>query len=298
MNLDGHGHCFRSSCLLPLSFVVHGKVSLWHAVAVFGGTCRSRRDVAGRVFGDHRPVSPGTGGSLFPSVRAIRSDTAAVRLVNVKLGLDSEKKKPTSYPRSLNRETTFGRRNGLRSLHCMHNALKCFARFSVSPTFLRANLWWIAPLDAGKKVLRQWWSLPSPHVKNLKCIANSRLTLLRTPGLIPWLMRPGYQNLFCMLVPASQAIQSYFVAAFVSKSLGSTEILHTLATKVEYRIYHSATVTIFFVFRHIKTPKATRLGEKKIGAKKRFSRSPQAQAVLETMCSRHWMDVFLCNTVG
>ena len=93
MNLDGHGYCFRSSYLLPLSFVIHGKVSLWHdrEVAGFGGPCRSRKDVAGRVFGDHRPVSPGTGGSLFPSVRVTRSGTAAVRLVNVKLGLDSKK---------------------------------------------------------------------------------------------------------------------------------------------------------------------------------------------------------------
>ena len=47
---------------------IHGKVLLWNEVAGFGGTCRSRKDVDGRVFGDHRPVSPGTGGSLFPSV--------------------------------------------------------------------------------------------------------------------------------------------------------------------------------------------------------------------------------------
>ena len=50
----GLGHCFQSSCLLPPSFVIHGKVSLWLAVDRFGGTCRSRKDVAGRV-GDHRP---------------------------------------------------------------------------------------------------------------------------------------------------------------------------------------------------------------------------------------------------
>ena len=199
--------------LFPLSFVIHGKVLLWHEVAGFGGTCRSRKDVAGRVFGDHRPVSPGTGGSLFSSVRATRSETAAVRLVNVKLGLDSEKRKPTSYPRSLNRETTFGRRNGLHSFHCMSYALyfrrvkdfleltrifdirkggtqgfprhevsdkqevlfeqnflfvahfvsgkplcpalpnmhSMFARFSVSPTFLRANFWWIAPIACCRK---------------------------------------------------------------------------------------------------------------------------------------------------
>ena len=53
------------------------------------------------------------------------------------------------------------------------------------------------------------------------------------------------------------------------------------------------TVIIFFVSRHIKTPKATRLGEKKkiIWAKKkkkkRLSGSPQARAVLETVCSRN-----------
>ena len=44
------------------------------------------------------PVSQGTGGSLFPSVRATRSDTASVRLGNVKLGLDSEKKKACHLP--------------------------------------------------------------------------------------------------------------------------------------------------------------------------------------------------------
>ena len=146
MNLDGHGYCFRSSYLLPLSFVIRGKVSLWHEVAGFRGTCRSRKDVPGRVFGDHPPVSLGTGGSLFPSVRATRSDTTAVRIVNVKLGLDSEKRKPTRYPRSLNRETTFGRRNGLHSFHCMSYALNVSRAFRCPPTFLRANFWWIAPI--------------------------------------------------------------------------------------------------------------------------------------------------------
>ena len=44
---------------------------------------------------------------------------------------------------------------------------------------------------------------------------------------------------------------------------------------------------------------AARWKKKKFGPrKKRFSGSPQAQAVLETVCSRNWMDVFLCNTVG
>ena len=90
---------------------------------------------------------PGTGGSLLPSVRATRSDTAAVRLVNIKLGLDSEKRKPTSYPRSLNRETTFGRRNGLHSFHCMSYALYVSRAFRCPPTFLRANFWLIAPIQ-------------------------------------------------------------------------------------------------------------------------------------------------------
>ena len=44
------------------------------------------------------PVSQGTGGSLFPSVRATRSDTVSVRLGNVKLGLDSEKKEAYQLP--------------------------------------------------------------------------------------------------------------------------------------------------------------------------------------------------------
>ena len=53
---------------------------------------------------------------------------------------------------------------------------------------------------------------------------------------------------------------------------------------------NKATVIIFFVSRRIKTPKAMRLGEKKIiwaKKKKRLSGSPQARAVLETVCSRH-----------
>ena len=54
----------------------------------------------------------------------------------------------------------------------------------------------------------------------------------------------------------------------------------------------------FLCFSSQQTPKATRLGEKKWGPKKKFSGSPQAQAVLETVCSRQWIDVFLCNTVG
>ena len=76
-----------------------------------------------------------TGGSLFPSVRATRSDTAAVGLVSFKLGLDSEKRKPTSYPRSLKRETTFGRRNGLHSFHCMSYALYVSRAFRCPPPF-------------------------------------------------------------------------------------------------------------------------------------------------------------------
>ena len=81
------------------------------------------------------PVSQGTGGSLFPSVRATRSDAVSVRLGNVKLGLDPEKRKPTSHHWSLNREKTFGRRNGLHSFHCMHCALNVSRAFRCPPPF-------------------------------------------------------------------------------------------------------------------------------------------------------------------
>ena len=52
---------------------------------------------------------------------------------------------------------------------------------------------------------------------------------------------------------------------------------------------------IFFVSRHIETPNATRLGEKNIiwPKKIKFSGSPQAQSVVETVCSRHRIDIFL-----
>ena len=81
------------------------------------------------------PVSHGTGGSPFPSVRATRSNTVSVRLGNVKLGLNSEKRKATSYPWSPNREKNFGRRNGLHSFHCMHYALNVSRAFRCPPPF-------------------------------------------------------------------------------------------------------------------------------------------------------------------
>ena len=94
------GHCFQSSCLLPLSFVIHAKVSLWlAAVDRFRWHLSIPQRRSWKCI--RRPstlsVSQGTGGSLFPSVRATRSNTVSVRLGNVKLGLDSKKRKPTSY---------------------------------------------------------------------------------------------------------------------------------------------------------------------------------------------------------
>ena len=133
----GLGHCFQSSCLLLLSFVIHGKVSLWLAVDRFRWhlSIPQRRSWKCIRRPSTLPVSQGTGGSLFPSVRATRSDTVSVRLGNVKLGLDSEKRKPTSYHWSLNREKTFGRRNGLHSFHCMHYALNVSRAFRCPPPF-------------------------------------------------------------------------------------------------------------------------------------------------------------------
>ena len=91
--LGGPGHCFQSSCLLPLSFVIHGKVSLWLAVDRFRwhSSIPQRRSWKCIRRPSTLPVFQGTGGSLFPSVRATRSDTVSVRLGNVKLG--STKKK-------------------------------------------------------------------------------------------------------------------------------------------------------------------------------------------------------------
>ena len=132
-------HCFQSSCLLPLSFVIHGKVSLWLAVDRFWWhlSIPQRRNWKCIRRPSTFPVSQGTGGSLFPSrsVRATRSDTVSVRLGNVKLGLDSEKRKPTSYHWSLNREKTFGRRNALHSFHCMHYVLNVSRAFRCPPPF-------------------------------------------------------------------------------------------------------------------------------------------------------------------
>ena len=94
------GHCFQSSCLLPLSFVIHGKVSLWLAVDWFRWhlSIPQRRSWKCIRRPLTLPVSQGTGGSLFPSVRATRSDTVSVRLGNVKLGLDSKKKEAYQLP--------------------------------------------------------------------------------------------------------------------------------------------------------------------------------------------------------
>ena len=149
------GHCFQSSCLLPLSFVIHGKVSLWLAVDRFrwhlsipqrrSWKCIRRPSIL--------PVSQGTGGSLFPSVRATRSDTVSVRLGNVKLGLDSEKKEAFQLPLKSEQRKNFRskERTTFISLHAL--CTQCFARFSVSPTFLRANFWWIAPIEQCALVL-------------------------------------------------------------------------------------------------------------------------------------------------
>ena len=43
---------------------------------------------------------------------------------------------------------------------------------------------------------------------------------------------------------------------------------------------------------------AARWKKNNLGQKNIFFGSPPAQAVLETVCSRHWLEVFLCNTVG
>ena len=136
------GHCFQSSWLLPLSFVIHGKVSLWLAVDRFRWhlSIPQRRCWKCIRRPSTLPVSEGIGGSLFPSVRATRSDTVSVRLWNVELGLNSEKKKATSYPWSLNREKTFGQRNGLHSFHCMHMHSMFLALFGVPHLFARELL--------------------------------------------------------------------------------------------------------------------------------------------------------------
>ena len=142
-------HCFRSSYLLslPRSFVIHGKVSLWPRG--FGGTCRSCKDVAWRIFVDHRPPS-------LPQELAVHRRFCSCSQERhsfyatwkCQIGARLGKKKPTSYPRSLKRERTFSRRNGLHSFHCMHYALL------VSPTFLRAEFWWIAPIRQDKWLYR------------------------------------------------------------------------------------------------------------------------------------------------
>ena len=58
------GHCFQSSCLLPLSFVIHGKVSLWLAVDRFRWhlSIPQRRSWKCIQRPSAFPVSQGTGG--------------------------------------------------------------------------------------------------------------------------------------------------------------------------------------------------------------------------------------------
>ena len=148
------GHCFQSSCLLPLSFVINGKVSLWLAVDWFRWhlSIPQRRSWKCIRRPLTLPVSQGTGGSLFPSVRATRSDTVSVRLGNVKLGLDSKKK--GILPATLEvwtekKLSVEGTDEGTDYLYThftactMHSMFR--AHFGV-PTFLRANFWWIAPI--------------------------------------------------------------------------------------------------------------------------------------------------------
>ena len=143
------GHCFQSSCLLPLSFVMARSLfdSQWTG---FGGTCRSRKDVAGSIFGDYRPFQSPKELAVHFSLLLVQPG-ATQFLCDLEMSNSGSTRKTGSPPATLEvwTEKTLSV-EGTEYIHftaCIW-CTQCFARFLVSPTFWRANFWWIAPIIA------------------------------------------------------------------------------------------------------------------------------------------------------
>ena len=130
-------HCFRSS-YLSLSFVIHGRVSLWHAVGRFQRhfSIPQRRSLT-NIW---RPSTFQSPQELAVHRSLLFVQLGATQLLgNVKFGLDSEKR---SLPVTLEvwrRKLSVRQkeRTAFISLHAQ--CTSCFACFSVSPPFCARN---------------------------------------------------------------------------------------------------------------------------------------------------------------
>ena len=145
----GLGHCFQSSCLLPLSFVIHSKVSLWLTVDRFRWhlSIPQRRSCQKVYLATIDPSSlPRNWRFTFPfcSCNQERHSFCATWKCQTRARIG--KKEAYQLPLKSEQRNNFRskERTTFISLHAL--CTQCFARFSVSPTFLRANFWWIAPI--------------------------------------------------------------------------------------------------------------------------------------------------------
>ena len=136
---------------LPLSFVIHGKASLWFAVDWFRWHLSiPQRRMAGSVFGDQWPFQSPKELAVHFSLLFVQPGATQFLCDLEMSNSGSTWKKKEAYllhvPLKSEQRKNFRskERTTFISLHAL--CTQCFARFSVSPTFLRANFWWIAPI--------------------------------------------------------------------------------------------------------------------------------------------------------
>ena len=139
-------HCFRSSCLLPLPFVISAKVLLWHTGDRFQWHLsipqrRSLTHIWRPSIFSHRnrqsplslfPLSLQPGGTQFLCTCNLGMSTPCL--------IDSEKRSlPATLEVWTDRERAFGRSDGLHSFYCMHYALRVSLTFWCPPPFCARN---------------------------------------------------------------------------------------------------------------------------------------------------------------
>ena len=109
-----------------------------------------QRRVAGSVFGDHRPFRSPKELAVHFSLLFVPPG-ATQFLCDLEMSNLGSTRKKGSLPATLEVWTEKKLRSKERTTFISLHALctQCFARFSVSPTFLRANFWWIDPIKRG-----------------------------------------------------------------------------------------------------------------------------------------------------
>ena len=134
-------HCFRSSYLDLVTVLRNPWKGLTLTAHWFGGTCRSGKDVPWRnLAAIDLPVDLPRSWQFtvpFCSCNQERYSFCAIWQCQIRARLG--KKKPTSYPWSLNRERTLGRRNGLAFISLHAPCTSCFVRFRCHPPFWARN---------------------------------------------------------------------------------------------------------------------------------------------------------------